>query len=44
LWTAQAAGEQAAAYMALRDAYGHMQMVVDPLASAIAAQFPEMFE
>jgi hypothetical protein len=38
-----AAGDPAAAFVALRDAMGHMQMVADPLAIAIAAQQPEAF-
>lgn len=30
-------------YISLREAYGHMSMIADPLADAIVAQFPEMF-
>jgi hypothetical protein len=38
---AQAAGDQAKAFAATRTAYHHMQMIADPLAGAIAKQFPE---
>ena len=40
---AQAAGDATLAYAALREAAGHMSMVGDPLAAAIARQFPERF-
>ena len=40
---AQAAKNQAKAWMAARTAAGHMQMIADPLASAIAKQFPERY-
>ena len=40
---AQGMGDQKKAYMALRAAAGHMMMIADPLASAIAKQFPEKF-
>jgi hypothetical protein len=40
---AQAAGDWPKAYAATRSAYHHMQMVGDPLASAIAKQFPNRF-
>jgi hypothetical protein len=40
---AQAAGDQAMAFMKLRDAAGHMQMIGDPIAAAIAKQFPTRF-
>jgi hypothetical protein len=38
-----AAKDFAAAYPALREAYGHMQMIGDALASAIAGQFPDKY-
>lgn len=40
---AQAAGDFPKAYMAIRSAYHHMQMIGDPLAAAIAKQFPDRF-
>jgi hypothetical protein len=40
---AQAAGDQAKAFTALRKASAHMQMIGDPLADAIAKQFPQKF-
>jgi plastocyanin len=40
---AQAAGDQATAYTELQAAVGHMSMIGDALAGAIAAQFPEEF-
>jgi hypothetical protein len=40
---AQAAGDQQMAYAKLREAAGHMQMVGDPIAAAIAKQFPQKF-
>jgi hypothetical protein len=40
---AQGKGEFAMAYNQLRTAAAHMQMIADPLASAIAKQFPEKF-
>lgn len=40
---AQATGDQRKAFTALRSAAGHMMMIADPLASAIAKQFPEKF-
>ncbi len=40
---AQAAGGQGKVYTALRSAMGHMQMIADPLADAIAKQFPAKF-
>ncbi|HET9907729.1 MAG TPA: hypothetical protein VFQ23_13840 [Anaerolineales bacterium] len=41
---AQASGDATAAFTSLRMAYGHMQMVADPLAEAIVQQFPENFQ
>jgi hypothetical protein len=38
---AQGMGDQRKAYMALRVAANHMMMIADPLAMAIAKQFPE---
>jgi hypothetical protein len=38
---AQGMGDQKKAYMALRTAAAHMMMIADPLANAIAKQFPE---
>lgn len=35
--------DQAKAYTALRTAAGHMQAIADPLADAIAKQFPDRF-
>jgi hypothetical protein len=40
---AQAKGDFALAYVKQREAAGHMQMIADPLASAISKQFPEKF-
>lgn len=40
---AQAAGDNAKAYMALRTAYGHMAEIAKALATAIAKQFPDKF-
>jgi hypothetical protein len=40
---AQGMGDQKKAYMALRSAAAHMMMIADPLANAIAKQFPEKF-
>jgi hypothetical protein len=40
---AQAAGNSAAAFSALRMAYGHMAAIAEALADAIAKQFPEKF-
>ena len=40
---AQGMGDQKKAYSALRTAANHMMMIADPLASAIAKQFPERF-
>ncbi len=40
---AQAAGDQTKVYTALRSAVGHMQMIADPLADAIAKQFPAKY-
>jgi hypothetical protein len=40
---AQAMGDQKKAYAALRLAASHMMMIADPLAMAIAKQFPEKF-
>jgi hypothetical protein len=40
---AQAAGDWPKAYQATRAAYGHMHMIGDPLAAAIAKQFPRKF-
>jgi hypothetical protein len=40
---AQASKDQAKAYAALRTAAGHMQAIADPLADAIAMQFPDRF-
>ena len=40
---AQAAGDHAKHYTALRGAYGHMSMIADPLAAAIVQQFPDKF-
>src|SRR5262249_18212867 len=40
---AQAAGDQTKAFAATRAAYGHMTMIADPLAGAIAKQFPDRF-
>ena len=40
---AQARGDHASAYPKLRDVGAHMQSIGDPLAAAIAKQFPEKF-
>ena len=40
---AQATGDMNKSYMAIRTAAGHMGMIADPLAAAIAKQFPERF-
>ena len=40
---AQATGDQAKAYGAVRTAAAHMQMIADPLAEAIVKQFPDKF-
>jgi hypothetical protein len=40
---AQGMGDQRKAYTALRSAASHMMMIADPLANAIAKQFPEKF-
>jgi len=40
---AQAAKDPDKAYVALRTAAGHMQMIADPLAEAIVKQFPDKF-
>ena len=40
---AQAAGDFPRAYTAIRTAYGHMQMIGDPLSAAIVKQFPDRF-
>jgi hypothetical protein len=40
---AQAQGDWLKAYEAIRSAYHHMQMIGDPLAAAIAKQFPNRF-
>ncbi|MGH7718775.1 MAG: hypothetical protein ACREON_08030 [Gemmatimonadaceae bacterium] len=40
---AQGAKDQTRAYTAMRTAAGHMRMIADPLAEAIAKQFPEKF-
>ena len=40
---AQGMGDQKQAYSALRAAASHMMMIADPLASAIAKQFPDRF-
>jgi hypothetical protein len=40
---AQAQGDWPKAYTAIRSAYHHMHMIGDPLASAIAKQFPNRF-
>ena len=39
----QATGDMSKSYMAIRTAAGHMGMIADPLAAAIAKQFPERF-
>jgi hypothetical protein len=40
---AQASGDPAKAFLSLRKAAMHMAMIADPLAAAIAKQFPEKF-
>jgi hypothetical protein len=40
---AQAGGDAAAGYTRLRELAGHMQRIGDPLAAAIARQFPDRF-
>ena len=40
---AQAKGDWATAYSRLREAAAHMRMIADPLAGAIAKQFPEKY-
>jgi hypothetical protein len=40
---AQASGDQAQQFSAIREAYGHMHMIADPLAGAIVTQFPDKF-
>ena len=40
---AQATKDYARAYAAQRTAVAHMQMIADPLASAIVKQFPDRF-
>jgi hypothetical protein len=40
---AQVAKDQAKTFQALRSAASHMRMIADPLAAAIAKQFPEKF-
>jgi len=40
---AQSAGDWPKAYAAIRSAYHHMQMIGDPLAAALAKQFPNRF-
>jgi len=40
---AQAAKDPEKAYVALRTAAGHMQMIADPFAEAIVKQFPDRF-
>ena len=40
---AQAAGDQAQAFAAMRTACAHMAMIADPLAGAIVKQFPDKF-
>jgi hypothetical protein len=39
----QASGNAAQAYVALRHAAGHMTMIANPLADAIAKQFPATY-
>ncbi len=39
----QAAGDHAKAYAALRGAASHMGKIADPLAAAIAKQYPDRF-
>ena len=40
---AQAAGDQTKVYSLLREAYGHMGMIANPIAAAISQQFPDKF-
>ena len=40
---AQATGDMNKSYMAIRTAAGHMGMIADPLAAAIAKQFPDRY-
>ena len=40
---AQAAGDQPKQFAAIREAYGHMHQIADPLAGAIAKQMPDKF-
>jgi len=40
---AQAAKDLVKAWTAARSGAGHMQMIADPLAAAIAKQFPERY-
>jgi hypothetical protein len=40
---AQAAGDQMMVYSKLREAYGHMGMIANPVAAAISQQFPDKF-
>jgi phage FluMu protein gp41 len=40
---AQAAGDQMMVYSKLREAYGHMGMIANPIAAAISQQFPDKF-
>jgi hypothetical protein len=40
---AQASGDPQMGYLKLREAAGHMQMIGDPIAAAIAQQFPQRF-
>lgn len=40
---AQATGDMNKGYMTIRTAAGHMGLIADPLAAAIAKQFPERF-
>jgi hypothetical protein len=40
---AHAKGDWSAAYAKLREAAAHMRMIADPLAGAIAKQFPEKY-
>ncbi len=40
---AQATGDPVAAWTALREAAGHMQMIADPLTEATVQTFPDAF-
>ena len=40
---AQASGDPVKAFAVTREAYAHMHMIADPLAAAIAKQFPDKF-